>query len=89
MRRLLATLSSWLGGNRHADKPVAGQNALSPDLMTADERLAEIAQILARGFVRLHARKSTPLSAQDGDSSFDFSPDRSSHVDSPGRRKAI
>ncbi len=63
-------------------------NPLKPELMTADERLAEIAQILAHGLIRLHARKSTPLSAQDGDSSFDFSPDRSSHVDSPGGRKA-
>jgi hypothetical protein len=64
-------------------------NPLKPELMTADERLAEIAQILACGLIRLHARKSSPLSTKNREGSFDISPDRSSHADSPGRRKAI
>jgi len=56
--------------------------------MSADDRLAEIAQILALGLVRLHAQKSSPLSADLGDSSVDFLPDRSGHADAPRRRMA-
>ena len=47
---------------------------LHPNHMTDDERLAEIAEILARGLVRLHARKSSPLSADCGDSSSTYRP---------------
>jgi len=56
--------------------------------MTSEDRLAEIAQILALGLMRLHAGKSSPLSADCGDSSVDFLPDRSGHADAPGRRTA-
>ena len=63
-------------------------NLLSPDAMTPDERLAELGEILARGLIRLHARKSSPLSADRGDSSVDFLPDRSGHADAPRRRTA-
>jgi hypothetical protein len=63
-------------------------NPLHPDRMTAAERLAEIAEILARGLIRLHARKSSSLSADRGDSSVDFSPDRSGHAQHPDGRKA-
>ncbi len=35
---------------------------LHPDCMSVDERLAEIAEILALGLTRLHARKSSRLS---------------------------
>ena len=35
------------------DRCLAGANALAPDLMTADERLTELAQLLAAGFMRL------------------------------------
>ena len=52
---------------------------LHPDQMTADERIAEIAQILALGLARLHA-KSSPLSAARGDSFVDLLPDRSGHA---------
>ena len=55
-------------------------NPLKPEMMTADERLAEIAEILARGLVRLHARKSSPLSADDRDSFVDLPPHRSGHA---------
>jgi len=46
--------------------------------MTGTERLAELGQILAAGLRRLHARKSSPLSADCGDSSVDFLPDQRS-----------
>ena len=46
------------------------------------ERLAEIAEILAQGLIRLRARQSTELSADLGESRLDFSPGRSGH----GRR---
>lgn len=51
--------------------------ALSPDHMTAAERLDEVAEILATGAMRLMARKSTRLSAERGDSSVDFTANRS------------
>jgi len=56
--------------------------------MTPPERLAEIAEILAAGLMRLQARKSSALSADCGDSSVDFLPDRSGHADAPKRRTA-
>ena len=52
-------------------------NSLHPRHMTAAERLDEIADILAVGLMRLHARKSSSLSRDRGESSLDFSPDQS------------
>jgi hypothetical protein len=43
------------------------------------ERLAEIAEILAAGAMRLRARKSSPKSANFGESSVDFSRHQSGH----------
>ena len=63
-------------------------NPLHPDDMTPAERLAELGQILARGVVRLHARKSTPLSPDRGDSCLDFVPHQRGHAAEPLRRKA-
>ena len=63
-------------------------NPLHPNHMTAEERLAELGQILARGLIRLHAQKSSALSADRGDNSVDFSPDQSGHAVTPKRRKA-
>jgi len=63
-------------------------NHLHPDHMTFEDRLAEIGQILALGLARLDAGKSSPLSADCGDSSVDFLPDRSGHADAPRRRTA-
>ncbi len=51
--------------------------ALSPDRMTAAERLDEIAEILAVGAIRLMTRKSTRISAERGDSSVDFTASQS------------
>jgi hypothetical protein len=42
---------------RDPDRCLAGANALAPDLMTADERLDEVACLLALGYLRLRARK--------------------------------
>ena len=57
-----------------------GPNPLSPDRMSAAERLAEIAEILAAGLMRLRARQSSHLSADHGESSLDFSPNQRGHA---------
>jgi hypothetical protein len=62
--------------------------AFSSDHLTGIERLAELGEILALGLMRLQARKSSRLSADPGDSSVDFLPDRSGHADAPIRRTA-
>ena len=54
-----------------------GPNPLSPDRMTAAERLAEIAEILVAGLIRLRARQSSSLFSPAGDSFLDFSPAKS------------
>ena len=61
-------------------------NALHPRHMTAAERLDEAAEILATGAIRLLARKSTRLSADGGESSVDFTANRSVHDGEPKRR---
>ncbi|WP_096701358.1 hypothetical protein [Magnetospirillum sp. 15-1] len=63
-------------------------NALSPDRMTAAERLDEVANILATGLIRLKARKSSRLSADARDSSLDFMAGQSGHVPVNRRRKS-
>jgi len=61
-------------------------NPLHPNRMTSDERLAEVASILARGVLRLRL-KSSGISAHRGESSLDSSPDRSGHAPvATGRR---
>jgi hypothetical protein len=55
-------------------------NALNPNQLTSTERLAEIADILAAGLMRLRARKSSPLSRDEGESSLDFSADQPGHA---------
>lgn len=54
-----------------------GVNALRPGRMTAQERLAEIAEILAAGLSRLKARQSSALSADFRESSLDCAADQS------------
>ena len=46
-------------------------NPLHPNLMTTDERLAEIVEILAAGLIRLRSRQSTKLSPQSADHRLD------------------
>ena len=55
-------------------------NAFSPNQMSPAERLAEIADILAAGLMRLRARKSSALSRDVGESSLDYSPDQRGHA---------
>jgi hypothetical protein len=55
-------------------------NALDPRRLSVAERLAEIAEILAAGLMRLRARKSSALSRHCGESSLDFSPDQRGHA---------
>lgn len=55
---------------------------------TSAESLAEIAEILAAGLMRLKARKSSGLSADPGESSLDFSGHQSGHP-TPMKRSRI
>jgi len=55
-------------------------NPIHPSYLSAAERLAEVAEILAAGLIRLHARQSTPLSAACGDSSLDCAAHQSGHA---------
>jgi hypothetical protein len=52
-------------------------NPLHPDQMSAEERIAELAAILADGFMRLNQAKSTPILPLFGESSLDFDADQS------------
>lgn len=54
-------------------------NPLHPDLMSAEERLAEIGQTLARSFIRLKTRQSTHISADRRENSLAILPDQSGH----------
>ena len=71
-----------LGKNARPDRYLMGMgNPLHPSHMTAPERLAELAEILAAGLMRLRARQSTPLSAHRGESSLDCPGHQSGHAD--------
>ena len=56
-------------------------NGIDPDRLPAPERLAEIAEILAAGLIRLRARQSSHLSADCGESSLDCPGIQSGHAD--------
>jgi hypothetical protein len=74
-------LSRWQRENRiHAGSPMHIPNPLSPDRMSAAERLDEIADILAAGLRRLRARKSSCLSGDQGESPLAMSPDQRLHA---------
>ena len=68
------------------DHLLAGANSLHPDLMTSDERLTELARILAAGLLRLH-RQSISNSSLLRDFRLDFSANRSVHATTGKRRK--
>jgi hypothetical protein len=55
-------------------------NPLDPARMTPAERLAELGRILAAGLIRMKARKSSPLSADVGESSVDNTAPKSGHA---------
>jgi len=52
-------------------------SAIKPDSLSTNERLVEIAEILAAGLQRLRARKSSQKSADSGESLLHFAPDQS------------
>ena len=54
-------------GNHDVDRCLAGTNPLAPDLMTAEERLTEVAQILAAGLLRLRRRQYLNASQRSGE----------------------
>jgi hypothetical protein len=56
-------------------------NGIDPARLSPAERLAELAEILATGLMRLRARQSTPLSAHCGESSLDCAARQSGHAD--------
>jgi hypothetical protein len=61
----------------------AGPNSINPAHLSPAERLAEIAEILATGLMRLRARQSSHLSPDCGESSLDCPGNQSGHAD-PG-----
>ena len=61
-------------------------NTHTPRHMAAAERLAEIAELLATGFMRLRVKQSSPLSRDFGESSLHISPDQSGHPTAENRR---
>jgi len=69
------------------DHPLAGANPLPADLMTAEQRLDEIAQILAAGLLRLRRRESKRQPSDLEKNRLDFTPDRSVHATTRKRRK--
>jgi hypothetical protein len=66
--------------SRIQTEPTTRMNPLSPDHMSADERLAEICEMLACGLVRLKARQSSQLSGDRGESCLHFSADQRRHA---------
>jgi hypothetical protein len=63
-------------------------NALDPTLMTAQQRLGEIAALLALGLVRLRARQSSQVYAAIEETSLDLATDRSGHAEASERGEA-
>jgi hypothetical protein len=63
-------------------------NPLSPFLMSAAERRAELCRILALGLIRLRMRQSSELSDQTGESCLHCLPDQSAHATPTYRRTA-
>jgi hypothetical protein len=68
---------------------LAGGNPLSPDLMTAEERLDEVAQILAAGLIRLRQRHFPNGQSNLQKNGLDFSPGRSVHATARQRRQVL
>ena len=62
-------------------------NPLSPNSMTADERLTELAQILANGLLRLRGCQSERHASHLEKNGLDLAPRRSVHATTPERRR--
>jgi hypothetical protein len=69
------------------DRCLAGGNPLAPDLLSPEERLSEVAQILAAGLVRLRQRECGDNCSRLERNRLDFSPARSVHATTAKRRK--
>ena len=78
---------STFKASHHLDYCLAGGNPLSADLMTPDEHLDKVAQILAAGLVRLRQRECRNDHSRLEKKRLDFSPDRSVHATTRKRRK--
>ena len=74
-------------GINDLDRCLAGANALAPDLMTAEQRLTELGEILAAGLLRLRRRLLSADHSKLEKNSLDFPADRSGHVAARKRRK--
>jgi hypothetical protein len=70
-----------------AANPVSGRNSLCPDLMSTEERLNEIAEILVAGILRLRQKKKCSNQKDLRDYPVDFSPGRSVHATTRKRRR--
>lgn len=58
---------------------LSSPNLINPALLSPADRLAELADILARGVIRLRARQSTGISADCGDTLLDCTDAQSVH----------
>jgi hypothetical protein len=65
------------GGSKQRKAPPRMHNGIDPGRLSPAERLAEIAEILTAGLMRLRARQSSALSAPGRDSFLDFPPPQS------------
>jgi hypothetical protein len=57
-----------------------GPNPYIPQELAPTDRIAEVAEILAAGLMRLRARKSSRIFGEGGESSVDFMPHQSGHA---------
>lgn len=60
-------------------------NSLDPARMSPAERLTKLGRILATGLIRMKAGKSSPLSADSGESSVDYAAPKSGHATANSR----
>jgi hypothetical protein len=60
--------------------PIFGANPTAPGRLGPQERLDEIAEILATGLMRLQSRQSSQLSTDRGESSLDCAGSQSGHA---------
>lgn len=84
MRRLVPVPNLLTGSN--SNRRYTMSIALSPERMSAAERLDEVAEILAAGARRLMSRKSSRISADGGDSSVDLTAHQSVYGEATKRR---